>query len=264
MKTAKMTFLALAALASSAAMSETINYAYRIAGAKEIAPLQVFDDGKKLYLQMTNARLAAPPVPFAADGSPVTYEVRPPYLVLPKMERLTLRVGSMRTLIQAATDSGEMVLSSSGIKGKNVWYGAATEAMVSSYASAPVPAANLPKKSAAVVAQELMTMPAERAAAPKSQEAIGGFEGRFTVSAGSNTSAPKEVTVDELLVSAKRPIGLKDLEALGDSRVVYIEADGSTGSYRRALELKKLIASKHVSIKPIGAPLGYIRISKKG
>lgn len=255
MKTAKITMFALAVLASSAAMSETINYGYRIAGAKEIAPLQVFDDGSKLYLQMSAARLVAPPVPFAADGTPVSNEIRPPYLVMPKMDRVTLRVGSMRTLIQAATDSGEMVLSASGIRGKNVWYGAATEAMVSSYAEAPVHAPTVAKKVPAPAVVKERPMEAE---VPVK---AGGFEGRFTA---ATSAAAKEVRVDELLVSAKRSIGAKDLEALGDSRVVFIEADGSTVSYRRALELKNLITSKKVSIKPIGAPLGYIRISTKG
>lgn len=263
MKTAKMTFLALAALMSSSAMSETINYGYRIAGAKEIAPLQVFDDGSKLYLQMSAARLVAPPVPFAADGTPVSYEIRPPYLVMPKMDRLTLRVGSMRTLIQAATDNGEMVLSSNGIRGKNVWYGAATEAMVSSYAAAPVHAPLAKKMDVTPVAVAKQPTPSGPATEVSSLAKAGGIEGRFTASAGAAPVA-KEIHVDEILVSAKRPIGLKDLEALGDERVIYIEADGSTLSYRRALEMQKMMPTKHVSIKPIGAPRGYIRISKKG
>lgn len=141
MKLNRILALLLVSAAGTAGAGD-INYAYRVGGAKEVTPLQVFDDGRSLYLQMAPGRVVAPPVPFAENGKPIEYEMRPPYMVLPMVPRLVLRVGAAKALVEAADDQGA-ARSAGGVRGKNVWYGGAIPATVTSAAERPVSAERL-------------------------------------------------------------------------------------------------------------------------
>lgn len=261
MKTFAKTIFSIGLIVAVAqAAAAEINYAYRIAGAKEIAPLQVFDDGKNIYLQLTSGRLAAPPVPFSADGTPLAYEIRPPYMVLPKVDRMTLRVGALRTLIQSANDTNDAVLSPAGIRGANIWYGAATEALITSYAATPVPAESAPKK-AVQPKVAAPSLPVVEAAKPQDLPKPV-FQGRFSVAKNEIEQDPRASR--EILFKISQALTVDALTGVLDARLLHIEADGSSASYRKAAEVKRLLSKQAVIIKPVGAPAGHIRISKGG
>jgi hypothetical protein len=82
--------LALAA-ATGAASASSINTAYRVTGHADAAPVQVFDDGNELYVQLRDP--ARVPAPFV-NGQPAQYRIRGPYLVLPLLSAVELRLGA--------------------------------------------------------------------------------------------------------------------------------------------------------------------------
>lgn len=255
-----LAFAVLIGLALSASAS-TISYSYRITGARETSPLQVFDDGAKLYLQLSPARLMAPPVPFAEDGRPVEYEIRPPYMVLPLMDRLVLRVGGTKTLIENMPE-GRSKKSANGVAGVNVWYGAAPAAAVTSSATAPVSAVEVAgkvaheKTVADLTKQAAQETPKPAPSTPKAN-APEGMGGKFTV---FGRAAPE--TREWLLFSVSKPIVSAEIAQMDLLPTLVVEADGSAAGVRKAMSLKSLMPGKVIEVKARGAESGYIRVSK--
>lgn len=79
------------ACASSGVSAASINSAYRVTGDPAAAPVQVFDDGRELFVQLRDPSVV--PAPFV-NGQPAAYRIRGPYIVLPLHSSLELRLGS--------------------------------------------------------------------------------------------------------------------------------------------------------------------------
>lgn len=77
-------------LAMSAAAS-TINTAWSIQGEGAARPVQVFDDGANIYVQVRDT--ASAPAPVGPNG-PVAFTMRGHYLVLPMMPSFRLHLGA--------------------------------------------------------------------------------------------------------------------------------------------------------------------------
>lgn len=281
--------------AAGAAGAGDINYAYRVGGAKDVVPLQVFDDGQNLYLQFSPGRIAAPPVPFGENGKPVEYEMRAPYMVLPIVPRLILRVGSAKALVESADDQGGF-RSSGGVRGKNVWYGGAIPSTVTSSAERPVSAEALAAKARSQVEPKVATAtqraPAsvsERTKEPvqqrKGSEAEqpqrdlrvtedtvvpapakaadeGVKKGRFVVYPQEDSLGAGEKTW--LVVSVSRQLSTSEIERLLRFSKPVIEADGTSAGYAKASSIKTLLGSKRPVVRPRGAESGFVRISDGG
>jgi hypothetical protein len=76
------------------------DFAWRLSGDRQVAPLQVFDDGERTWLQFAPGQ--ALPAIFARDGvaeQPVPYTRRDPYIVIDgKWPTLVMRGGSLQAL----------------------------------------------------------------------------------------------------------------------------------------------------------------------
>lgn len=79
------------------AIARATNYAmdvdYSISGSSEIAPVQVFDDGQRTYIQFPNpARIPEVRIENAADHSVIHYQTMAPYIVLNQVvDRIILK-----------------------------------------------------------------------------------------------------------------------------------------------------------------------------
>lgn len=78
------------ALASSVAAT-TINTSWRVHGDGAARPVQVFDDGSNIYVQVRDTSSAPAPV---GPGGPIDFTMRGHYLVLPMMESFRLHLGA--------------------------------------------------------------------------------------------------------------------------------------------------------------------------
>lgn len=91
-----------------AASATHYSFAWRLSGDRSVAPLQVFDDGRRTWLQF--APQQAVPAIFersAAGDRPITHVQEGPYVVLPGVwPELILRGGHLKSLIQRAPPSG--------------------------------------------------------------------------------------------------------------------------------------------------------------
>lgn len=80
----RLILIALLACSASAyaatALVVDAHFAYRITGDRIAAPVQVFDNKGKTYLQLRN--MNTPPAVFGEDGQPLTYLIQSPYLIL--------------------------------------------------------------------------------------------------------------------------------------------------------------------------------------
>jgi len=72
--------------------------ALRIEGDRQAAPIQALSDGETLFLQLRNP--ADPPAPINADGKPMTYRIRPPYMEVAPVSMLTLVYGDYRAVVR--------------------------------------------------------------------------------------------------------------------------------------------------------------------
>ncbi|NGM87790.1 TrbG/VirB9 family P-type conjugative transfer protein [Parapusillimonas sp. SGNA-6] len=94
--------------AESSASGSRYSFAWRLSGDRAVAPLQVFDDGKRTWLQFAPGQ----PVPaiFRQDASgdrPLAYTREGPYLVLAAVwPRLVLRGGQLRSMAEKLDEQG--------------------------------------------------------------------------------------------------------------------------------------------------------------
>ncbi|HGM5506802.1 TPA: hypothetical protein ACKPYM_000792 [Stenotrophomonas maltophilia] len=84
--------LALAVMTAFATpcTAASFNYQYEVQGDQPAAPIQAFDDGSQLYVQLRDP--SAPPVPMGVNG-PMQYRIKGYYMVLPMVPTLTLHMG---------------------------------------------------------------------------------------------------------------------------------------------------------------------------
>lgn len=94
--------LLLAAIPGAA--QQVMHYSYTVTGDAQARPIQAFDDGARLYVQLRHPD--TPPAPIGPSG-PLAYTLRGPYLVLPLVPSVTLVYGpySARVL---ATGNGDV------------------------------------------------------------------------------------------------------------------------------------------------------------
>lgn len=95
----KATLLLVLMVAASHAHA-AINHNYQIRGDQNAAPVQVFDDGRSLYVQIRDPRQT--PAPVGPNG-PVAFTIRGYYLVMPIMQRFSLHYGQWRAEVYASS-----------------------------------------------------------------------------------------------------------------------------------------------------------------
>lgn len=178
----------LAALAAAENPVTNINSAYRIQGDRAIAPVQVFDDGARTYLQLRDSRY--PPAVLLEDGRVLSFTLQPPHLVLPGVyDAIVLRYGRRLATIRsrAALLKGQAVSAGSG---QNVWYGVANPDRLDGKASDPVPAVSLVAAPVAPVAAVALPVPPP---APATLPPASGFTGKFVVEKVADITDKKTV-----------------------------------------------------------------------
>jgi type IV secretory pathway VirB9-like protein len=101
------TVLQSACAAPPVADGTIYDFDWRISGAAEVRPFQVFDDGQKLYLQFDDPK-HVPAILADTPGGQVLLDWRPqpPYIIIDRMERaLVFRAGSWEaSAVRASTD----------------------------------------------------------------------------------------------------------------------------------------------------------------
>lgn len=98
MKSLSLLAVALA-VASASASAQNINYSYRVTGDAQARPVQAFDDGRQLYIQLRDA--TSPPAPMGAAG-PILYTMRGPYMVMSIVPSVQLRYGPYTAMVQSS------------------------------------------------------------------------------------------------------------------------------------------------------------------
>lgn len=85
------------------AEAAAINTAYRIAGDSDAQPVQVFDDGRQLFVQLRDVRQV--PIPIGPSG-PLDYTMKGHYMVLPLLPTLQLRWQASIAYVRAEGAAG--------------------------------------------------------------------------------------------------------------------------------------------------------------
>lgn len=96
-RVAKLLSGMLLAMAATAP-AQAINDAYIVSGDGPALPIQAFDDGRWLYVQLRDPM--NPPAPVGPNG-PIAYQMRGPYIVVPMMPSLSLHLGGYRASVTA-------------------------------------------------------------------------------------------------------------------------------------------------------------------
>lgn len=91
--------LLAALLAALGLRAAEINGDWRVSGDAPARPVQAFDDGRTLYIQLRNP--AMPPAPFGPNG-PLPYKIDGPYIRVPLVDAVTLRFGSATARVERA------------------------------------------------------------------------------------------------------------------------------------------------------------------
>ena len=106
----KHRLLALALLACTAPAfgQSAMHYGYAVGGDPQARPVQAFDDGVALYIQLRDS--TNPPAPIGPAG-PLAYTLRGPYMVLPITASVTLRFGPYSAWVRGTGDAEPGVVS---------------------------------------------------------------------------------------------------------------------------------------------------------
>lgn len=236
----RLAALALALLMAGQATAAGINYAYQVSGDPQAKPVQAFDDGRQLFVQLRDP--TDPPAPIGPAG-PIPYQIRGPYLVLPIMGSVTLQFGpyQARILAQGAGDAAPGVVS---VTRPVEVTDAATAAPRPAYVP-PAPVAVMPAN--AVTGEIVVAGPARTnrtELAPAAPTAAPGFEERSL----SFDAAARASAFD----------GLR-------KKSLVLRADGSSAGARAALASKAACnsAGARCVVEFKGAPAGQILIVEK-
>lgn len=259
MKKTLALFAALTLQFNAAFAAMNINHSYRVAGDAFVAPVQAFDDGASLYLQLRDA--SRPPAVFTPEGVAVSYTIRPPYMVLPLANKLVLKYGQRQASVESASPRPQGAASAVPPEKENVWYGAAIPSKVSGAAKEPVPA-GAPSK---VAANETPRPSKEIVATVENKlaEASGFFSVTFAAPAGEMLSG-KSTDESKLILAvgepmiAERRIALSRIALAGVTAVV---GDGSIAGYQKAREVVahiERVKGVRPRMESSGAPIGYV------
>ena len=180
--------LALSALTCGAATAApSFNYQYDVQGDQAAAPIQAFDDGAQLYVQLRDP--SAPPVPMGAAG-PLQYRIKGYYMVLPLVPSLTLHMGQYQSRVVSTGYANGL--------GQVVSVTGAVDALAPPALSAPaatrsafVPVSPMPSQPTQEVSGEILVGGREglvsSGAAPKPQVKLGARTVSFTEAVMSST-----------------------------------------------------------------------------
>jgi len=229
--------LLAALLAIGPASAQSINDAYSVSGDAPALPVQAFDDGQWLYVQLRDPM--NPPAPFGPHG-PIQYQMRGPYLVLPILSDVTLRLGHF----QARVTSG----------------GAALGGIVS--LTSPVGVNVEPERRSASPAQYSVAPAA--AAAPLMADAVSGeivVDGpsgvsRNAIGTGSSVAGGRAVAATAAAVAATYA---------GLAQALVLTADGTAAGASAVLAARDVCTKtgRSCTVEYRGAPAGHINVSEK-
>lgn len=221
-------------LALPLAAHAQINNDYRIEGSGEARPVQVFDDGANLYVQVRDPMHV--PAPIAPSG-PVAFQIRGHYLVMPLMHSFRLQLGDS---VVSVTGRGASRL---------------PEGVVSM--TRPVEAVELPEPPVMIQPAPVVAMPA---AAP-SDEVTGEIE--VAGSAVAGVAPPRR--------GRQVPIAAADAEIqrvlidVPASTPIDVRADGTVEGATAARRVMRVCewAGRACSLQFKGADRGYVQVEPK-
>lgn len=241
--------LAIGVLAGGAfafADAAVINSHYQVIGDEQASPIQAFDDGRALYLQLSNP--ADPPAPVGPAG-PMAYTIRGPYMVLPIVPAFSLRFGPYQARVIA--DGASMA-------------GAGDDGGVVSM-TAPVDASA--RAPAAVVAGAELPAPS---GPPRSAWGAGGVNGTITVTGrnGEVMQSPPPPSLPSVYPQAtisEYAYGALPADRFRGDRRYMLKADGTSAGARAVLQAKGACdkARAQCNVQYAGASAGKIKIEEQ-
>lgn len=233
MRVRSLLLASLLALAPAAAGA--INDQYAVSGDGPAQPVQAFDDGQWLYVQLRDPML--PPAPIGPNG-PIQYQMRGPYLVLPLMDRVELRLGQYRAhVVRSGAMVAEGVVSMTAPVGLDL-------------APAPQPA-----RSTAVVRSAAAQAPARLMTEEVSGEIVAsGSRGASRAQVGSGRSN----TLTHAEAASAHAYS-------GFGSVVTLASDGTTAGAKAVLAARGACeeSGRTCSVEYRGAPAGQITVAEK-
>lgn len=228
--------LVLAALLAFAPVAAgAINDQYAVSGDGPAQPVQAFDDGQWLYVQLRDPM--TPPAPFGPNG-PLQYQMRGPYLVLPLMDRVELRLGPHRAIVtragQLAADGIVSITAPVGLDLRPV-----------PQAAAPRSVATHPGSVAAQMSQEV-----------SGEIVVEGSAGPVAERLAPAIGVPLKLTYQQAATEGA-------YAAL--SQVVSLTADGTAAGAAAALKAREACgkSGRTCSIEYRGSPRGQITVVEK-
>lgn len=219
-------------LAASPAVVGAINDQYAVSGDGPAAPVQAFDDGQWLYVQLRDPM--TPPAPIGPHG-PVQYQMRGPYLVLPMMDRVELRLGQHRAHV---VRSGS--LAADGIVSMTAPVGLSLHSQPAAVAPPPAPAAASTGLMANSVSGEIVANGSRGAA--RSRVGTGLASNTLTQAAAAEAEA---------------------YSSFGNA--LTLTADGTAAGAKAVLVAKEACekSGRSCSVEYRGAPAGQITVAEK-
>jgi len=258
---------ALCVVRAAPPVASGIHDDWRVWGDVQARPVQAFDDGTSLYLQLRNP--SEPPAAVGPTG-PLAYTMHGPYMVLPILPYLHLQYGPYRATVQSTGTAAELpgVIS--------------VTSPVEVPVTMPVPVRPLPSHPAYPAVPDATTLPAPIApAAPVVP--VSGVYGSITAS-----PSPSNAVMGQI-VATNPATGYRSAQAGGHSPqphnstltwadakaattwndrrggVWVIHADGTAAGARAALDSQSAChaAKATCTIEYRGAPAGTLVISEK-
>lgn len=229
-------FWLLAAVAVSAAANASgINSDYRISGSSVAAPIQVFDDGSQMYIQLRDLSVVPAPI---VDGVPVDYRIRGHYLVLPLFPQVDLRLGHETARIERAGFAG----------GQQAKVFTTVDPLADIRLSQPPPPPPVQVAQAPAINQGLGLAPQ---AEVQGQILLDGEEASnpaVVTTTGTRREIPHGTTASQALPTASELRGKR----------IFIVADGTVGGARHAESIRSVCAAAggHCSLQFRGAGAG--------
>lgn len=235
MRIRALVLAALLALAPAAASA--INDQYTVSGDGPAQPVQAFDDGQWLYVQLRDPML--PPAPIGPNG-PVQYQMRGPYLVLPLMDRVELRLGQYRAHVaRAGHMAADGIVSITAPVGLNLHAPAAANppTSVDAHAHAPQPHGSL---MAETVSGEIVA-----------NGSRGAARSRVGAGSASNSLAPALAANPEAYSSF--------------ATTLTLAADGTAAGAQAVLAAREACekSGRTCSVEYRGAPAGQITVAER-
>lgn len=264
--------LLAALLAALGLRAAEINGDWRVSGDAPARPVQAFDDGRTLYIQLRDPTL--PPAPFGPNG-PLPFKVDGPYIRVPVTDVVTLRFGS-------ATARVERAGAASAIPGV-VSVTAPVDPLAAPLPSAsspplrPVPEAPLPRARVEGVITvvgpagraetgraEPPAAPAAPAPEPPAAKPAPKVAAKPTPVREASKPTPKPAHVAPATGSASgREVAAPTAaDFAGFGSAIRITADGTTDGAKRALAARAVCQAqgKTCTVRYVGARPGLLKI----